>query len=121
LTANGKLDRKSLPAPEAAAYGAQEYEAPEGETETTLAEIWKKVLRIERVGRNDNFFELGGHSLLAIQVVLRIQQEFGIRIGLQEVFELPRFSSLAAQVRATQFAEFDQEELTRVARMMRSA
>jgi amino acid adenylation domain-containing protein len=121
LTANGKLDRKALPAPEAAAYGAQEYEAPEGETETALAEIWKKVLRIERVGRNDNFFELGGHSLLAIQLVLGIQQEFGIRIGLREVFELPRFSSLAAQVRATQFAEFDQEELARVARMMRGA
>ncbi|MER8951102.1 phosphopantetheine-binding protein, partial [Mesorhizobium sp. M0809] len=63
LTANGKLDRKGLPAPDDDAYARAAYEAPQGEIETTLAQIWAELLRVERVGRHDNFFELGGHSL----------------------------------------------------------
>ena len=66
LTPNGKLDRKALPAPEADAYAVRGYEAPQGEMETALAQIWAEVLKVERVGRHDNFFELGGHSLLAV-------------------------------------------------------
>ncbi|WP_334191072.1 non-ribosomal peptide synthetase, partial [Noviherbaspirillum sp.] len=52
LTSNGKLDRKALPAPEDDAYGSRGYEAPVGETETALADIWAEVLRLERVGRH---------------------------------------------------------------------
>src|SRR5262249_20258556 len=59
LTANGKVDRKALPAPDAEAYVSRGYEAPQGEAETLLAEIWAEVLKVERVGRRDNFFELG--------------------------------------------------------------
>ena len=63
---NGKVDRKALPAPDGAAYASRGYEAPVGEVEETLAQIWAEVLKLERVGRHDNFFELGGHSLLAV-------------------------------------------------------
>ena len=63
LTPNGKLDRKGLPLPDAAAYVARGYEAPQGETEQRLARLWAELLQLERVGREDNFFELGGHSL----------------------------------------------------------
>src|SRR6185295_11166646 len=49
LTPNGKLDRKALPEPEAAAYARGEYEAPQGEIETKLAEIWAEVLQVDRV------------------------------------------------------------------------
>ena len=66
LTANGKLDRKALPAPEGEAYAMRGYEPPLGEIETRLAAIWSTVLRLDQVGRHDNFFSLGGHSLLAV-------------------------------------------------------
>ena len=63
LTPSGKLDRKALPAPGEGAYGVRAYEAPVGEVEKVLAEIWAELLKVERVGRRDNFFRLGGHSL----------------------------------------------------------
>ncbi|NWB64026.1 AMP-binding protein, partial [Pseudomonas sp. F1002] len=58
LTANGKLDRKALPKPDLAAVFTREYEAPHGDIETVLAQIWADVLQVERVGRQDHFFEL---------------------------------------------------------------
>ena len=71
LNANGKIDRRALPAPVFDAGDA--YEAPEGELETQLAQLWAEVLGVEGVGRHDNFFELGGHSLLALTLVGRIK------------------------------------------------
>ncbi|ANP91713.1 hypothetical protein BA011_35910 (plasmid) [Rhizobium leguminosarum] len=73
LTANGKLDRQALPAPDDDAYARAAYEAPQGAVETALAGIWQELLGVERVGRNDNFFELGGHSLLAVQLMERLR------------------------------------------------
>ncbi|KQB61364.1 MULTISPECIES: non-ribosomal peptide synthetase, partial [Acidovorax] len=66
LTANGKVDRKALPEPEE--REAKRYEAPRGEVERALAEVWEQVLRVDRVGRHDNFFELGGDSILTLQI-----------------------------------------------------
>src|SRR6185503_5672742 len=59
LTANGKLDRKALPAPDGSALAARAYAPPQGETEMVLARIWAELLGIGQVGRHDNFFELG--------------------------------------------------------------
>ncbi|WP_411572052.1 non-ribosomal peptide synthetase [Xenorhabdus nematophila] len=56
MSANGKLDRKALPAPDRTAIVSREYEAPQGETEQKLAEIWQSLLNLEQVGRQDNFF-----------------------------------------------------------------
>ncbi|HEU0077014.1 MAG TPA: amino acid adenylation domain-containing protein, partial [Longimicrobiaceae bacterium] len=95
LTPNGKLDRKALPAPDADAYARRGYEAPEGETEQALAEIWAEVLRVERVGRWDHFFELGGHSLLAVQVMSRARQTLGVEAALGEVFAQPVLADFA--------------------------
>ena len=72
LTPNGKLDRKALPAPDGDSYVRRSYEAPQGEVEEALAEMWCDLLKVERVGRQDNFFELGGHSLMAVQVISRV-------------------------------------------------
>lgn len=118
LTPNGKVDRKALPAPERDAYAVQKYEAPEGEIESVLANIWTELLDLERIGRYDNFFELGGHSLLATKLILHIQRDIGITIALKEVFQFPHLSALAAQIREAQFAAFDPEELAKLARMM---
>jgi len=98
LTPNGKLDRKALPAPEADAYAAHVYEAPQGTMETTVAGIWAEMLKIERAGRNDNFYDLGGHSLLATQVMSRIRQVFGVEVPLRSFLENPTVTGLALQV-----------------------
>src|SRR5271167_1995656 len=95
---NGKLDRKALPVPEADAYVARGYEAPEGEIETMLAGIWTELLKLERVGRHDNFFELGGHSLLAVTLVSRLRQALNVEVPLAEVFARPALSDFAAVI-----------------------
>ncbi|MBA3774792.1 MAG: amino acid adenylation domain-containing protein, partial [Ramlibacter sp.] len=105
LTPNGKLDRKALPAPEAGAYAAREYEAAAGEVETTLAALWCELLQLERVGRHDDFFELGGHSLLAVRLVSRLRQELGVELGLGELFEHPVLWALAQTIAVARRSE----------------
>ncbi len=100
LTANGKLDRQALPAPEATALHLREYEAPEGPIEEALAALWQELLRVERVGRHDNFFELGGHSLLAVQLISHIRAALHVELPLRELFATPSLSALADAVRA---------------------
>ncbi|MDF3198891.1 amino acid adenylation domain-containing protein [Pseudomonas sp. 1912-s] len=97
LTANGKLDRKALPAPDQAAMLSRDYEAPSGEVETTLARIWAEVLQVEQVGRHDHFFELGGHSLLAVSLIERMRQ-VGLSADVRVLFSQPTLAALAAAV-----------------------
>ena len=73
LTHHGKIDRKALPAPEAAAAGGAG-EAPATPAEETLAAVWSDVLGVPKVGRDDNFFALGGDSILSLQVVSRARK-----------------------------------------------
>ena len=61
-----------------------------------IAEVWREVLRVERVGVHDNFFELGGHSLLATQVLARLARVLQIELSLHGFFESPTVSALAA-------------------------
>ena len=91
LNANGKIDRKACPRRSFDAGDA--YEAPEGELETQLAQLWADVLGVGRVGRSSNFFELGGHSLLALTLVERMRAA-GIRAQVRELFEQPVLSAL---------------------------
>ncbi|MBV9109410.1 MAG: amino acid adenylation domain-containing protein, partial [Gemmatimonadetes bacterium] len=98
LTPTGKLDRRSLPAPEGDAYATRGYEAPAGEVETALAEIWCELLKVERVGRHDNFFELGGHSLLAVRLISRVRQVLGAEVGIADLFERPVLVDLARAI-----------------------
>ncbi|MEQ5842845.1 amino acid adenylation domain-containing protein [Paraburkholderia acidicola] len=95
ITLNGKLDRKALPAPDLASFGRRAYEAPQGDTEQALAQVWSLLLNIERVGRHDNFFELGGHSLLAVRVIGRLRQRFGEGATLRALFDTQSLAELA--------------------------
>jgi amino acid adenylation domain-containing protein len=97
LTANGKLDRRALPAPEATSR-TRPYEAPTDEAQRRLASIWAMLLKRDRVGRHDHFFESGGHSLLATRLVAHLRRDFGVELPLRAVFEAPTLEQLARRV-----------------------
>ncbi len=100
LTANGKIDRRALPAPERRSGEEGCSVSPRSPVEELLAEIWASVLRLERVGLHDDFFDLGGHSLLATQVVARVRAVFGVELPLRLLFEGPTVSALAVRIDA---------------------
>jgi amino acid adenylation domain-containing protein/non-ribosomal peptide synthase protein (TIGR01720 family) len=94
LSANGKLDRRALPAPRPLPEAA--FADPEGEVERTVAEVWREVLRAERVGRHDNFFDLGGHSMLMLRVLRKLQQRCGRQLSMLDLFRAPTVAAMAA-------------------------
>ncbi|HVS37748.1 MAG TPA: amino acid adenylation domain-containing protein, partial [Gemmataceae bacterium] len=97
LNANGKVDRKALPAPaDTRPESAGDYAAPTTATEKIVAGIWRDVLQMKCVGVHDNFLELGGHSLLAAQVVARIRDAFRVELPLGGIFQAPTVAGLAA-------------------------
>jgi amino acid adenylation domain-containing protein/non-ribosomal peptide synthase protein (TIGR01720 family) len=105
LSANGKVDRRALPAPgEDAGVRSRAYVAPRTEVERRLAEIWREVLQVPRIGVDHDFFELGGHSLKAMQVATRVQLAFGVRPALREFFAAPTIAALAVTVTAVRAA-----------------
>ncbi len=96
VTANGKVDRLALPAPQPIKLEwAGGYVAPQTSIEEVLVKIWTEVLGIKRVGIRDNFFELGGHSLLATQLVSRVRDACGVELPLRCVFEAPTIAELS--------------------------
>jgi len=115
LTPSGKVDRRALPAPEAAALAPRAaHVPPRTPREETLARIWTRVLGRERVGVNDNFFDLGGHSLLATQVMSGIKQSFHVELPLRVLFERPTVAGLAAAVEEALLSAVSPEELQHV-------
>ena len=92
---NGKLDRKSLPAPLDNTVASSSFVAPRSPLEETLAAIWAEVLGRERVGIHDDFFELGGHSLSATQVMARARRVLGLELPLRAIFEAPTIAELS--------------------------
>ncbi|MGE5339961.1 MAG: amino acid adenylation domain-containing protein [Candidatus Omnitrophota bacterium] len=105
LTANGKVDRRSLPEP---VFNADErYDAPGSELEEKLAGIWSEVLGVKgRVGVDDDFFRLGGHSLKATVLVSHIYRELNVKIPLVTVFQAPTVRQLAVVISQSQCSAF---------------
>src|SRR5690606_27431719 len=89
LLPNGKIDRGALPAPESLEDESQRpVLEPRTDAERLIAEVWSKLLRVERVGVQDNFFDLGGHSLLVAAAVAEIRKRTGVRLPINRlVFE----------------------------------
>jgi oxalate---CoA ligase len=72
------------------------YEAPRTKLEEAIADIWRRVLRLEQVGRHENFFHLGGHSLLALAVVNEMQSKFGKHVSVALLLNSPTIAQLAS-------------------------
>ncbi len=112
LTTNGKIDRQALPAPgQMRPELLNSFVAPRNEVEEKLADIWKQVLRVERVGVNDNFFELGGDSILSLQIIARASR-VGLRIAPKQLFEFPTIARLAPVVTEAETVQAEQGPLT---------
>jgi non-ribosomal peptide synthetase component F len=103
LTANGKVDRAALPAPDASRPDSRNaFVAPRTPVEQELANIWATILKRSEVGVHDNFFELGGHSLMATRVVSQMRRVFQVEIPLGSLFGSPTVAALAEEIeRAT--------------------
>jgi amino acid adenylation domain-containing protein len=130
LTQNGRLDKQALPQPdEIRADLSRSYVAPATPMDQQLADIWKKLLKVERIGIHDDFLESGGNSLMAFQLVSRIRDVFHIDLPLSTVFETPTIAEQsaaiahrmiqrepAAEIEAvlTQIEHLDGEELERL-------
>ncbi|WP_175907566.1 non-ribosomal peptide synthetase, partial [Burkholderia seminalis] len=96
LLPNGKLDRRALPAPEAAADARPV--APRDPVEQAIADVWRDVLDVPAISVHDNFHELGGHSLLAVQIAARLARALERPVALAAVLAHPTVARLAAHL-----------------------
>ena len=97
LNHNGKIDRNALPSPQSVRPNLDvEHVPPEEGFEQTLAEVWREVLGIERIGTNDNFFDLGGTSLSMAKVHARLRQVPSLQITMVDLFQYPTIAALSA-------------------------
>lgn len=99
LTANGKVNRKTLPSV-VLPKQLDTYVAPRNDIELKLAQIWQQILQLERVSIHDDFFALGGHSLLATRVNNRLRDAFMLEIPLRTLFEVTTIAQLAGVIQS---------------------
>ncbi|MBO1351401.1 MAG: thioester reductase domain-containing protein [Hormoscilla sp. GUM202] len=96
LTPSGKIERRSLPAPQKTRpLLEQEFVAPRSRVESELAGIWAEAIDISPIGVWDNFSELGGHSLTIVQLLSQVQDRFGVKFPLHTFFENPTVAGMA--------------------------
>ncbi|HEU4767478.1 MAG TPA: amino acid adenylation domain-containing protein, partial [Pyrinomonadaceae bacterium] len=121
LTPGGKVDRRSLPAPDTSSNGTgPDYVGPRTPVETVLAGIWREVLAVDRVGIHDNFLDLGGHSLLAMRCVSGIRQVFRIDLPLRVLFESANLAELAQALTVYEEQPGAVEKIARVMQKVKS-
>lgn len=99
LSANGKVDRTALPAPDASnKLHSYRHVAPRTPIERRIADLLAPLLGVQTVSVGDNFFLLGGHSLLGTQLIARLREAFSVDLSLRALFEYPTVEALAAEV-----------------------
>jgi glycopeptidolipid biosynthesis protein len=96
LTVNGKLDKRALPVPEY--QGADRYRAPVTKAEKVIADIYRQVLGVQRVGADDSFFDLGGDSISAMRVIAAVNTALDADLAVHTLFDTPTVSTLSLQV-----------------------
>jgi amino acid adenylation domain-containing protein len=98
LNANGKVDRKALPAPVARVRSG--FAAPKGRVATVIAQLWSEVLGTGQMGLDDNFFDLGGHSLMLIRMHKLLQERLQITVSVLDLFQYPSVGALSRHIEA---------------------
>jgi amino acid adenylation domain-containing protein len=112
LTANSKVDRQNLPAPEQSQQALEAaYVAPRTPVEELLAKVWAQVLNVERVSVHDDFFELGGHSLLATQIISQVREALQTEVPLSALFSSPTVAGLAVTIAQNQVEMESNEDM----------
>jgi amino acid adenylation domain-containing protein len=107
---SGKLDRKQLPEPDAAAQPA-EFQPPSTQTQQILATMWRDLLSVERIGIHDNFFSLNGNSFKITQLAARILEEFGVEVELRDLFVNATIGELATLIEDRELAMASEDDL----------
>jgi amino acid adenylation domain-containing protein len=111
LLPNGKVDRKSLPAPQATdVLPTTERVAPRNPIEAAVLAAMEAVLKLPALSVHDDFFALGGHSLLAAQFTSRLNRELDLQLPLRTLFEAPTAERLAQAVAKAQASSAGRRE-----------
>jgi len=101
LNPNGKVDKKALPIPQFRTQTLRvDHVSPRDPMERSLAGIWSHLLGVDRIGVHDNFFELGGHSLIGIQLLAEVEEQFGHKLALKDLFQAPNIAEFAQLLQA---------------------
>ena len=99
LLPNGKINRQSLPEPDRFNIQGKGYMHPRNSLELALSQVWEKILNISPISVFDDFFDIGGDSLLAIRLITDINQQFGIKIPLNSLFQNGTIEQMACILR----------------------
>jgi amino acid adenylation domain-containing protein len=98
LNSNKKIDRKNLPSPSSADFGAVNIVEPQQETEKEICEVWKELLGVDCIGIEDHFSDLGGHSLMVMKLFRWFNDRYGIPLSVKEFMPNPTIKFMASKV-----------------------
>jgi amino acid adenylation domain-containing protein len=106
LAPSGKIDRKALQKPDNLRPELENnYVQPRNEVEHSIADIWQKILKIDKVGIQDNFFDLGGHSLNLLQVYSKLREVFKTELFITDLFKYPTINSLSKYLSRVEYED----------------